>query len=41
VDVVPGRQQHQIIVTGDVPIEIHTDYFGNKVGTFTYSKTSP
>jgi transglutaminase-like putative cysteine protease len=30
--------QHQIMVTGDVPIEIHTDYFGDQVGTFTYSK---
>jgi transglutaminase-like putative cysteine protease len=30
--------QHQITVTGDVPIEIHRDYFGNEVGTFTHSK---
>jgi len=30
--------QHQITVTGDVPVEIHTDYFGNEVGTFTHSK---
>jgi len=30
--------QHQIKVTGDVPIEVHTDYFGNEVGTFTHSK---
>lgn len=29
---------HQITVTGDVPIEIHTDYFGNEVGTFTHSQ---
>jgi transglutaminase-like putative cysteine protease len=31
--------QHHITVTGDVPIEIHTDYFENKVGTFTQSKS--
>jgi len=30
--------QHQIKVTADVPIEVHTDYFGNEVGTFTHSK---
>src|SRR5258707_3639923 len=30
--------QHQITVTGNVPIEIHVDYFGNEVGTFTHSQ---
>jgi len=30
--------QQQIAVTGDVPIETHIDYFGNQVGTFSYSK---
>jgi len=30
--------QHQITVTGNVPIEIHIDYFGNEVGTFTHSQ---
>jgi transglutaminase-like putative cysteine protease len=29
---------HHILVSGDVPIETHYDYFGNKVGTFTHSK---
>src|SRR5258706_3723861 len=30
--------QHQITVTGNVPIEIHVDYFVNEVGTFTHSQ---
>ncbi|MBS1507599.1 MAG: transglutaminase family protein [Bacteroidetes bacterium] len=29
---------HHILVSGDVPVETHFDYFGNKVGTFTHSK---
>lgn len=29
---------HHIMVSGDVPIETHYDYFGNTVGTFTHSK---
>jgi transglutaminase-like putative cysteine protease len=29
---------HHIMVSGDVPVETHYDYFGNKVGTFTHSK---
>jgi len=28
--------QHQIIVSGGVPIEVHLDYFGNEQGTFTH-----
>lgn len=30
--------QQQIKVTGNVPVEIHVDYFGNEVGTFTHSQ---
>jgi transglutaminase-like putative cysteine protease len=30
--------QHQIKVTGGVSIEVHTDYFGNEVGTFTHAQ---
>jgi transglutaminase-like putative cysteine protease len=29
--------QHHITVSGDAPIEIHLDYFGNQQGTFTHS----
>jgi transglutaminase-like putative cysteine protease len=29
---------HHVLVSGDVPIETHFDYFGNEVGTFTHSK---
>jgi len=29
--------QHHITVTGHVPIEVHLDYFGNQIGTFTHS----
>src|SRR5258705_867651 len=32
-------QQHQIKVTGGVSIEMHTDYFGNEVGTFTHAQS--
>lgn len=31
--------QHSIQVTGNPMIHIHTDYFGNQVGTFTYAYT--
>lgn len=30
--------QHTIAVTGNPMINIHTDYFGNKVGTFTHAQ---
>lgn len=30
-------QQHTIQVTGSPMIHVHTDYFGNQVGTFTYA----
>jgi transglutaminase-like putative cysteine protease len=29
--------QHNIQVTGNPVIKVHTDYFGNQVGTFTYA----
>ncbi|HCW06898.1 MAG TPA: transglutaminase family protein [Cytophagales bacterium] len=28
--------KHQIAVSGGVPVEVHLDYFGNEVGTFTH-----
>lgn len=31
--------QHTIQVTGNPMVHIHTDYFGNQVGTFTYVST--
>jgi transglutaminase-like putative cysteine protease len=31
--------QHSIQVTGNPAVHIHTDYFGNQVGTFTYAHT--
>src|SRR5689334_2984498 len=31
--------QHAIQVTGNPMIHIHTDYFGNQIGTFTYAYT--
>lgn len=30
--------QHAIEISGDPAVEIHTDHFGNEIGTFTHSK---
>lgn len=30
--------QHQIMISGGVPVAVHTDYFGNELGTFTHSQ---
>lgn len=30
--------QHTVHITGDPEVEIHSDYYGNEVGTFTHSK---
>jgi transglutaminase-like putative cysteine protease len=30
--------KHVIIITGDPPVHVHTDYYGNQVGTFTYAQ---
>ncbi len=30
-------RQHRIVITGNPAVEIHQDYFGNQVGTFTHS----
>lgn len=30
--------QHTVQITGNPSVEIHTDYYGNDVGTFTHSK---
>ncbi len=30
--------QHQITISGSVPVAVHTDYFGNELGTFTHSQ---
>jgi transglutaminase-like putative cysteine protease len=30
--------QHSIRISGDVPVNVHQDYYGNDVGTFTHSQ---
>lgn len=30
--------QHLVTISGNPPINIHVDYYGNKVGTFTYAQ---
>ncbi|RCH54236.1 transglutaminase family protein [Mucilaginibacter hurinus] len=30
--------QHEVSITGNPIVDTHTDYFGNKVGSFTYSE---
>ncbi|RYE18333.1 MAG: transglutaminase family protein, partial [Sphingobacteriales bacterium] len=29
--------QHEVHITGNPIVDTHTDYFGNQVGSFTYS----
>lgn len=39
----PSKESHQetlqqeILISGDPPVDIHTDYYGNEVGIFTYT----